>query len=448
MNFDGISSSRKSFIKLSSLIVTTVFINTSPVFSEERASENQDDKKTLENPNQANSQNQKKDADKISHKAEGVISLDVTVSNNKIYLLIGENIKGQTSLWLQISDNDGISWSHKLEIPIPTSSGATISRGSDARVAKVGKSLVVLWMSHVEGARFGSGPMVSMISHDEGRSWQASEDPADWKKGPHGFFSLTNSGDLLHATWLDKRDDHISVVGAQGLRYAFSQDKGKTWSRNLTLDDVACACCWTKSVSDKDGNLFVLYRDKQPSDMALGVVNSQHIWSRLSTVGSFNWDFSGCPHIGGGLAINQKGTKKELHAIIGTRKQENAGIFHLMSTNEGKNWSAPIKLGDTSSTHGDIATDRAGKIYAVWDMIDPEVQDGSTAIFLAYSTNGINWQDPIKLSGPRLSASHPRITPYRSGVVVFWTDKDDRGVSSLRFQRFSGVQSAVIKNRQ
>jgi hypothetical protein len=203
----------------------------------------------------------------------------------------------------------------------------------------------------------------------------------------------------------------------------------------MTLDDVVCACCWTKSLGDKNGNLYVLYRDKQPSDMTIGVVSSQHAWSRLSTVGKFDWEFSGCPHIGGGLAINQKGEKKEIHAIIGTRKEGNAGTYHLMSLDAGKNWTSPKQLGDSSSTHGDITIDHKGTIYAVWDMIDPEADDGSMAIFLAYSQNGKSFINPIKLSDKGLSASHPRIVSQGSGAVVFWTDKDSHGVSSLKTKK-------------
>ena len=443
MKSHGISTSRKRFLNLFSLVIATVFIINFPVHAEEKISDNQDGKKTLESLNQATSKDQKKDADKMSHKAEGVISLDVTASNNKIYLLLGKNIKGQTSLWLQISNNNAASWSRETEIPIPTASGATISRGSDARIVKAGKSIIVLWMSHVEGARFGSGPMVAMRSLDEGKSWEQVQGPADWMNGPHGFFSLTYSRNILHATWLDKRDPQLSTPGSQGLRYAYSQDEGKTWSSNMTLDDVVCACCWTKSLGDKNGNLYVLYRDKQPSDMAIGVVSSKHTWSRLSAVGKFDWEFSGCPHIGGGLAIKQNGSKKELHAIIGTRKQEAAGIYHLMSQDSGKYWSAPMQLGDSSATHGDITIDQKGKIYAVWDMVDPEIKDGSMAIFLSHSNNGRKWQSPIKLSYKGSSASHPRIIAQGAGVVVLWTEKDNHGVSALNLIKFNDLKERL-----
>lgn len=372
----------------------------------------------------------------MSHKAEGVISLDATVSNNKIYLLFGKNIKGKTSLWLQISKNSAASWSSEIKIPIPEASGATISRGSDAKIIKLGKTIFVVWMSHVEGARFGSGPMVAMRSSNEGKSWERVQGPADWTNGAHGFFSLAVSRKTLHATWLDKRDPQLSTPGAQGLRYAYSQDEDKTWSNNMTLDDVVCACCWTKSLGDKNGNLYVLYRDKEPSDMALGMVGSNdHKWTRLSKVGEFNWKFSGCPHIGGGLAINQTGARKELHAIIGTRKQENAGVYHLVSSDGGNNWDQPEKLGDRSSTHGDIAIDRKSQIYAVWDMIDPETKDGTMSIYFAHSKKKREWSNIKRISRQGYSASHPRIITTKNGQLVIWTEKNIDGESFLAMKK-------------
>lgn len=56
----GKSTSRKSFSNLFSLVVATVFINNFPVHAEEKISDNQDGKKTLESLNQATSKDQKK----------------------------------------------------------------------------------------------------------------------------------------------------------------------------------------------------------------------------------------------------------------------------------------------------------------------------------------------------------------------------------------------------
>lgn len=366
---------------------------------------------------------------------KGIVSLDIIEDHGKLYLLTLNNRHDGQALILQSSDDGGKTWSKELPIPIPEGSGAQASRGADARVAKVANTLIVMWMSHVHGAPHGAGPMVVMRSSNEGKSWSPGTLAADWPQGPHGFMSLIANGETLHAAWLDSRDGKPAAPGSQGLRYAVSLDKGDSWSTNQTLDQTACACCWTTIRSDKTGNVYVLYRDKQPSDMAIGIIDAKdHNWRRLSTVGAFDWDFPGCPHIGGGLALRKNGKLQELHAVVGTRKKETAGIYHLSSQDYGKSWSSPKKLGDGSSTHADIASSPNGGVVAVWDMIDVDAADGSTAIYASKSFNGTEWTQPIRLSEKSASATHPRAITTKGGVLVLWTEHSADEVMLMKSQ--------------
>lgn len=373
---------------------------------------------------------------------KGVVSVDIVESHGKLYLLTLRNRAEGQALTLQESSNGGEVWTKEQMIPIPEGVGAQASRGADARIAKIGDTLLVMWMSHVHGAPHGAGPMIIMRSTDEGKSWTPGTLAADWPQGPHGFMSLNADGKTLHAAWLDSRDGKPAAPGSQGLRYAMSVDQGITWSKNQTLDPTACACCWTSMRADKDGNLFILYRDKQPSDMAIGVIDAKdHHWSRLSTVGAFGWDFSGCPHIGGTLAFSGNGKAEEIHAIVGTRKKEEAGVYHLKSVDGGKNWSAPAKLGDESSTHADIASNRNNKLAAVWDMIDTEAADGSLAIYAATSSTGANWSHPVRLSAKGASATHPRIIATGQGFLSLWTEQSADGELRLEMKTVSPGRS-------
>ena len=374
---------------------------------------------------------------------KGVVSIDIIESSGKLYLLTLTNQSEGQELTLQSSRDGGQVWSTTEQIPIPPDAGAQVSRGADARIAKVGNTLLVMWMSHIHGAPHGAGPMVIMRSSDDGKSWTTGTLAADWPKGPHGFMSLNTRGKLLHATWLDSRDGKALTPGSQGLRYAVSEDEGVTWSKNQTLDQTACACCWTNTRADNKGNIYVLYRDKQPSDMAIGVIDAkQHNWTRLSTVGAFDWDFSGCPHIGGSLAFRGKGTSQEIHAVVGTRKKEEAGVYHLQSNDSGKNWSTPTKLGDESATHADLAVNKNASLAAVWDMIDPETKDGSLAIYVATSPTGIKWAEPKRLSAKGFSASHPRIISTSQGFLALWTEQSSDGVFHLQMRRIGTTRSS------
>lgn len=379
----------------------------------------------------------------MSAKAQkGVVSVDIIDSRGTLYLLTLNNRLDGQALTLKSSRDGGNVWSNELPIPIPEGAGAQASRGADARIAKIGNTLLVMWMSHVQGAPHGAGPMVVMRSNDSGRTWTPGTLAADWPQGPHGFMSLSAHGNLLHAAWLDSRDGKPATPGTQGLRYAVSADEGASWSKNQTLDQSSCACCWTSMRTDKDGNVYILYRDKQPSDMAIGVIDSkQHNWTRLSTVGAFGWDFPGCPHIGGGLAFRNFGKSQEIHAVVGTRKKEFMGVYHLKSIDGGTNWSEPIKLGDDSATHADIATNKNSGIAAVWDMIDLDAGDGSLAVYAAISPTGAKWSDKMRLSKNNASASHPRIITTSYGFLALWTEQSPDGELQLKMKMITPNRS-------
>lgn len=369
----------------------------------------------------------------------GVVSLDVFADGDGLHLLTGKKTGAGVVLLHQSSKDNGESWSNDAAVQGPPDAGANVSRGADARIVAAKGALIALWTSRVENAPYQAGPLVSARSIDGGKTWTPGAIPADWSAGSHGFHTLATDGKTLHAVWLDSRDGKSGVPGSQGLRYAYSTDGGVRWAKNITLDDVSCACCWTTGKVDAGGKFFVLYRDKQPSDMAIGVVDpkTRH-WTRLSTVGAFGWDFPGCPHIGGGIAFRKAGKTQEIHAVVGTRKKGDAGIYHLRSSDGGKSWMEPLRLGDETATHADIAVGRNGRLAAVWDMIDPQANDGSVAIYASLSDDGVNWTSPAKLSISNVMASHPRIVPAQDAFRVLWTEQTEGKESSVGSARLGG----------
>ena len=87
--------------------------------------------------------------------------------------------------------------------------------------------------------KWGSGPMATALSNDGGATWRPGPKPADdGSTTGHGFIDIVaDDVGILHLTWLDSRD------GKQGLRYARSEDAGKTWAVNITAKAGTCECC-------------------------------------------------------------------------------------------------------------------------------------------------------------------------------------------------------------
>ncbi|MEE9397056.1 MAG: sialidase family protein [Methylococcales bacterium] len=352
---------------------------------------------------------------------EGVISVDIVNQNNRLYLLTGKRQKGMTTLLYQYSDDGGKSWSPERKILNNDNLPAKIVRGNDAQIVAQDDIIIVSWMKYVEGARFNAGPMQVARSADGGQTWQDATTPPDWEKGPHGYIDMAADDHVMHAVWLDSRTGRVDVEASQGLRYSHSTDGGIHWETNKTLDKVSCSCCWNTIKMDYEGNAYVLYRDKQPSDLSIGVINHQQQWQRLNHVGAFNWQFDGCPHIGGSLDFQNTAGKKRLHAVVGTGHSEHLGVHYLYSDDAGKNWSSTTRLGDESAIHSDIAAHENGRVVAVWDMMG----ENTLAIFTAESKDqGVSWSSPKQISTVGTRATHPRIVKTENGFLALWTEND------------------------
>lgn len=361
-------------------------------------------------------------AKKRGHQAipEGVISLDIVNYNNQLHLLTGIYKQGQKSLWYQNTKDGGKSWSTAVKILNEDKLAVKMVRGNDAQITAQANNIAVTWTKYDESVRFNAGPMQAAHSADGGKTWKYSGTPPDWEKGPHGFIDMAADEHAMHTVWLDSRSGRSEVAAAQGLRYAKSTDGGLSWQSNKTLDDLTCSCCWNTIKTDFNGNPYVLYRDKQPSDLSIGVIRQQN-WQRLNHVGAFNWQFDGCPHIGGGLDFQNTKGHKRIHAVVGTGHQEHLGIHYLYSDDAGKNWSPALQLGNESAIHADLAAHANGRVVTVWDTMG---EDGLT-IFVAESQDqGASWSTPKQISKMGHRATHPRIVKTKKGFLALWTEND------------------------
>ncbi len=362
----------------------------------------------------------------------GEISADIVRQGDSLHLLTGRNLDGKKSLWYQSSDDQGANWTEAVKVN-QEQDGLSITRGNDAKIAVQGDNRVVVWTSHSTSNRHGAGPMSIARSSDGGKTWQAGKIPSDWIDGPNAFFALGSNDDTIRIVWLDSRNGKSDVKGSQGMRYAYSTDGGANWSTNQTLDNITCACCWNSAKSGPNGELYVLYRDKQPSDMALGIIDPQPQWSRQSKVGEFDWQFDGCPHIGGGLDFQADAQPNTtLHSVVGTGHQDHLGIYYLQSEDNGASWKSPFQLGDESALHGDVAVASDGKVIAVWDMM---ADDDKLAVFMAESNDqGATWSDPVRVSKPGMRATHPRIVSKKAGFLTLWTESSTGQQQTLQMR--------------
>ncbi|HEY1170185.1 MAG TPA: sialidase family protein [Verrucomicrobiae bacterium] len=342
----------------------------------------------------------------------GIHSLDVYADGGTMHLLIADyQPNGQPILLHQRSTDGGKTWSTRTRVDAGIIAPSSPNRGMDAQIAGAGDKLGVVWMIKGTGL-FNSGPLVTTISQDGGKTWRVGPNPADdGLTTGHSFSDLcADSAGNFHLAWLDSRD------GRQGLRYARSTDGGVSWQKNQTLKPDTCECCWNKLAAGPTGPL-VLFRDKKPRDMALLTSpDGGTQWNKQTTVGNFSWDFNGCPHVGGGLATETKGKTTTTHAVVWTGKAEESGVYHLSSKNN-KSWSKPQRLGTNSARRGDVATGAKG-IGIVWE----ENEDGDIALMFSTSKDGKKWSKPERIREASTTAAYPRIIGTTDGFHILWTE--------------------------
>lgn len=361
-----------------------------------------------------------------------VRSLDVAVDGDAVHLLLGlrfADAPEQDGLYYQRFQEVTQMWTDPVRVDRDLPTPHLMSRGQDYRIAVKNGSLMTVWIT--SGSGFGGrGPLVAAYSMDDGRTWQSAGNPADTGSlGDHGFIALSaNPAGGYHVAWLDKRaGTHKGLFSSR-----YDPHTGR-WSPNRAIDPVTCECCWNVLTTDSNGKLYALYRDADPRDMALAVsTDAGNSWQRQGRVGAFNWDFPGCPHVGGALALEAADSEAapQLHALVWTGKPGRAGIYYLRRSGADAPWTPPQKLAGNGANYPALAWHPAHGLTAAWAQ---PVEDG-LHIYLTHSADrGHSWSAPGPADTAAGRHSHPRLVATPQAIHLFWTVHHE-GTNHFRHQ--------------
>jgi len=353
-------------------------------------------------------------------------SLDVYAEKNTIHALYsGLDKKTEKPLVKYLHSLDaGKTWSEPVTVNTGISSVKPARRGNDFQVAAFGNKVMAIWKT--KGGEPWTGKIVVALSRDFGNSWARIDSPVSEKyaKVDQGYMDVTaDLNGKFHFVWLDDREE---AGNSQGLRYASFLDNQQdaVWREHNDLAASVCTCCWSKIEADSIGSVHVLYREDKPRDMNLiSSFDGGKSWQKSSVVWPFGWQFTGCPHQGGGLVITRLEGKDVLHAVIWNGKTSNRGLFYSQSNGQG-NWAPVIRIGNDSSTSGDIAVignDQLGIVYTAGDSEKKQV------LLRVSGDGGKSWSKELKLTRDGVDASHPKIVGTEDGFRVFWTEWLDNG---------------------
>jgi hypothetical protein len=207
------------------------------------------------------------------------------------------------------------------------------------------------------------------------------------------------------------------------------------WSEASVVDPHICACCWNELTVERDGTILALYRDQQPSDMSLSVSrDGGATWQPAGHAGPFNWNFDGCPHVGGGIATSGDTTAaRTTLATVWTGNAAAAGAY-VVTRHAGGSWAPHTTLAAEGFKGRDTdvaALPGTSAAVAVWDQASPE-GGGQCVYSMTTADGGRTWSPPHRLSPPGVNAAYPRVVPAGGRFIVLWTRYAAEGETDLQ----------------
>lgn len=203
-------------------------------------------------------------------------------------------------------------------------------------------TLIAHWLQKIGSGTYAYDVRYA-LSNDDGRTWSAAMVlNRDGKIVEHGFASFVarDSGGFA-AVWLDGRQmPENSEEGDMSLRYADIDARGRI-ARDVMLDQRTCECCTTTMARSGD-NFVVAYRDrsgKEIRDIAIVRVGAKTV-STPSRLHDDAWQIAGCPV--NGPQIDARGNRVAAAWFTGANNQSRVNI--AFSNDGGSTFAQPIRM--------------------------------------------------------------------------------------------------------
>ncbi len=241
----------------------------------------------------------------------------------------------------------------------------------------------------------------------------------------HRFDSLAIDGrGRVAVVWLDARSRTGKTANKSpqtdvGLYAAASEDGGASFGRNRKVADHSCQCCRTALAWTAAGPI-AFWRHvfgKNIRDFAIANLNG----GPVLRVTDDAWEIDGCPHHGGGLAVDGRGN---LHIAWFTDGEKRKGIFYrrIAQTDFSRaaplDMSAPLALGDPARQAGHPAVAAAGeRVLLTWREFDG--RQFSAWAMLSHDA-GESWGAPQKLAEAAQQADYTLPLIDAQQALVVW----------------------------
>ena len=286
-----------------------------------------------------------------------------------------------------------------------------------------GNALGVLYVvaKEVPGRRFPAAALRFARSEDDGRTWSPPVSVNDDSIfGSHNFHALHAGSDgSLYAAWLDGRHGKSTAYITR------SSDGGRTWSANRRVTTgEACPCCRTAIATGRDGTVYLAWRAVLPGNVRDVVVarstDGGVRWSEPVRAHADDWVFDGCPHAGPSMQVDGD---DRVHIAWWTGREGSAGVYYAHSADGARTFSNPIPLGVAEFSrpaHVQLALAGAETVVAVWD--DGTLNPPRVRVRVSRNA-GSTFGPPTDASASDRAAGFPVVGAVGDSVVVVWSER-------------------------
>ncbi|MBI5327764.1 MAG: exo-alpha-sialidase [Deltaproteobacteria bacterium] len=325
-------------------------------------------------------------------------------------------------------DTSNIETSNGVKVNEKTAPANGIHQSPGMAVGPKGE-IYLTWTSPREGGDFAADIRFAR-SLDGGKTFLPSTAVNDnVLPSSRGFESISVGKDgIIAIAWLDGREKLVPAGIKQGKKgvssayFARSTDGGKTFEKNMRLDDNVCPCCRTAVTAGPGGVVYASWRkvfDGDIRDMVVaGSVDNGKTFNEPVVVSRDQWAIQGCPHRGPSMNIDENGV---LYYTWYTEGSDGLPAVYLsVSRDRGKTFIFKQSLpsgGRFFPDHPRLAVAKDGTVYVVWEEKTPVL----TRILFASYQDGKGFSKPMQLNqGVRRSHEPILLAGDDGSVYAVW----------------------------
>jgi hypothetical protein len=336
-----------------------------------------------------------------------------------------------------------LSWTASGVVSVAKSADLGKSFSSSVKIAEHGKSLDAGADARPQIVADKQGNVFLAYAFFKDSNWNAQINTARSTDGGKTFTppaSLVNDGssqcfpsvlirpdESIFISWIDKRLVAAAKQGGEkrlggSIAYSFSQDGGKTFQAERFANVSSCECCRIGGSLDPKGNPVVAYRAIFPGgirDQASQVISEKGA-DPIRRVADDDWKTDACPHHGPSIAVSGTG---KFHVAWYTQGSKRSGVFYANSSNQGIDYSRPIRVGAEGANVSRPYLYASGQqVWLVWKEFD----GSKSSVYLKESSDdGTSWTTPKILTSTAGYSDHPLLLSRGNEVFLSWLTRDD-----------------------